>query len=252
MPSTLIPTEQGLLTSVLVTHGASSSFVVGTVPCAIGCLVATLTSNSLDAGSNPSSQHPQPVVIETIPGQGERVVRWPSFPWCWETLPQNKTKNVGAVVLSTWSLITWTLQSYDVHVCMLSHSVRTALYFFLKDENTNISPMQLLGPPLKIYFVIILRAFLVAQIVKSACNAGDMGSILGSGRSLEEGMATHSSIHAWKIPWTEEPSGLRSMESQRVRHDWVTNTLISLSTILKSKWKKKNPWEVTLLTGSLV
>ena len=35
-------------------------------------------------------------------------------------------------------------------------------------------------------------------------------------------MATHSSIPAWKIPWTEEPGGLQSMESQRIRHDWVT------------------------------
>ena len=35
-------------------------------------------------------------------------------------------------------------------------------------------------------------------------------------------MATHSSIPAWKIPWTEEPGGLQSMESQRVRHDWAT------------------------------
>ena len=37
---------------------------------------------------------------------------------------------------------------------------------------------------------------------------------------LEEGMATHSRILAWRIPWTEEPGGLRSIESQRVRHDW--------------------------------
>ena len=36
---------------------------------------------------------------------------------------------------------------------------------------------------------------------------------------LEEGMATHSSILAWRIPWTEEPSGLQSMELQRVGHD---------------------------------
>ena len=35
---------------------------------------------------------------------------------------------------------------------------------------------------------------------------------------LEEGMATHSSILAWRIPWTEEPDGLQSMGSQRVRH----------------------------------
>ena len=37
---------------------------------------------------------------------------------------------------------------------------------------------------------------------------------------LEEGMATHSSILAWRTPWTEEPGGLQSMGSQRVRHDW--------------------------------
>ena len=40
---------------------------------------------------------------------------------------------------------------------------------------------------------------------------------------LEKGMATHSSILAWRIPWTEEPGGLQSMGSQRVRHDWATN-----------------------------
>ena len=39
---------------------------------------------------------------------------------------------------------------------------------------------------------------------------------------LEEEMATHSIILAWKIPWTEEPGGLRSMGSQGVRQDWVT------------------------------
>ena len=36
---------------------------------------------------------------------------------------------------------------------------------------------------------------------------------------LEEEMATHSSILAWRIPWTEEPGGLQSMGSQRVGHD---------------------------------
>ena len=36
---------------------------------------------------------------------------------------------------------------------------------------------------------------------------------------LEEGMATHSSIVAWRIPWTEEPGRLQSIGSQRVRHD---------------------------------
>ena len=39
---------------------------------------------------------------------------------------------------------------------------------------------------------------------ESACNAGDLGLILGLGRSQEKGMATYSSIIAWRIPWTEE------------------------------------------------
>ena len=42
---------------------------------------------------------------------------------------------------------------------------------------------------------------------------------LGWEEPLEEEMATHSSILAWSIPWTEEPGGLQSMGSQRVRHD---------------------------------
>ena len=53
---------------------------------------------------------------------------------------------------------------------------------------------------------------------ESACNVGDKGSVLGSGRSLEEGMATHSSILAWRLPWTEEPGGLQSIQWQRVGH----------------------------------
>ena len=39
---------------------------------------------------------------------------------------------------------------------------------------------------------------------------------------LEKGMATHSSVLAWRIPWTEEPGGLQSMWLQRVRHDRTT------------------------------
>ena len=63
----------------------------------------------------------------------------------------------------------------------------------------------------------------VALVVKNPpANAGNIrnaGSIPGLGRSPEEGMATHSSILAWRIPWTEEPGGLQSTGSQRVRHD---------------------------------
>ena len=49
---------------------------------------------------------------------------------------------------------------------------------------------------------------------ESVCNAGDVGSIPGSGDPLEKEMATHSSILAWRIPWTEEPGRLQSMGMQ--------------------------------------
>ena len=60
------------------------------------------------------------------------------------------------------------------------------------------------------------KTALVAQLVKaSAYNAGDLGLIPGSGKSLEKEMATHSSILAWEIPWTEEPGGLWSIGLQK-------------------------------------
>ena len=58
-----------------------------------------------------------------------------------------------------------------------------------------------------------------SEVKASACNVGDLGSISGSGKLPGEEMATHSSILAWTIPWTEEPDGLQSMGSQRVRLD---------------------------------
>ena len=77
-----------------------------------------------------------------------------------------------------------------------------------------------------------------------ACNAGDLGLIPGLGRSLEESMATHSSILAWRIPWTEEPGGLQSTGSQRVGHVWATKR--SASQRLLYLWHPGlvAPWHV--------
>ena len=63
-------------------------------------------------------------------------------------------------------------------------------------------------------------AFLVAQMVKGlpATQETRVRSLRRED-PLEKEMATHSRIHAWKIPWTEEPGGLQSMGSQRVGHD---------------------------------
>ena len=71
-----------------------------------------------------------------------------------------------------------------------------------------------------------LRASLVPLVVKDLlANAGDERDVIlipGREDPLEEGMASHSSVPAWRIPRTEEPGGLQSRGSQRVRHDWVT------------------------------
>ena len=63
----------------------------------------------------------------------------------------------------------------------------------------------------------------MAQKIKNLpVNAGDIETLvqsLGQEDPLEEGMATHSRILAWRIPWTEEPVRLQMMGSQRVGHD---------------------------------
>ena len=56
---------------------------------------------------------------------------------------------------------------------------------------------------------------------------------LGREDPLEEGMATHSSIFAWGIPWTEEPGGLQYIGSQRVGHDWSNLALTCACTYIR-------------------
>ena len=69
----------------------------------------------------------------------------------------------------------------------------------------------------------ICMGFPGGSVVKNLpANAGDIKtrvSSLGREDPVEEGMAAHSSILAWRIPWTEKPGGLQSIRSHRVRHD---------------------------------
>ena len=75
------------------------------------------------------------------------------------------------------------------------------------------------------HFLYFSRASLVAHMVKTLPAMQETwGRSLGQEDLLEKGMATHSSILAWRIPWTEKPGEPQSMGSQRVRHDWATNT----------------------------
>ena len=70
-----------------------------------------------------------------------------------------------------------------------------------------------------------LRASLVAQMVKNSPAMQETWiQSLGWEDPLEKGIANHSIILAWRIPWTEEPDQLQSIVSQRVGDDWATNT----------------------------
>ena len=83
---------------------------------------------------------------------------------------------------------------------------------------------------LKQYFIVyamVEKTSLVAQTVKCLPTMRETWVwSLGREDPLEKEMATHSSIHAWKIPWTEEPGGLQSVGSQRVGHDWAAFLLL--------------------------
>ena len=87
----------------------------------------------------------------------------------------------------------------------------------------NLPLCPTLAFPSGVSFTKPLISFMAALVVKNLpADAGDIknvGSILGWEDPLEQGMATHSSILAWKIPWTEKPDGLQSMGLQRIGHD---------------------------------
>ena len=73
-------------------------------------------------------------------------------------------------------------------------------------------------------------ASLMAQMVKNLPATQETWvQSLGWKDPLEKGMATHSSILAWRIPWTEEPGALQSVGSQRVGHEWATTTNMNIS-----------------------
>ena len=97
---------------------------------------------------------------------------------------------------------------FNVHACMEIHRkmwfqavvrIRGFFFFFLELEvlyiNLGRLPRWLSGK----------------ESTCKAGDAGDLGLIPGSGRSLEKGMATHSSILVWRASWTEEPGGLQCM-----------------------------------------
>ena len=93
---------------------------------------------------------------------------------------------------------------------LLSHSINMRHFFHLNYiRRTTYTFLVVINFRDNIYAV-------VKNLPTKAGDTRDVSLILGSGRSPGVGMATHSSILAWKISWTEEPGGLQSMGSQRV------------------------------------
>ena len=155
------------------------------------------------------------------------VLKWPAepFKWLWNELHYVPWISHPSDLLSYYSLPRWlcfspmdftaVLQTHQAHC----HPKTSTFYHFSAQMLYYNLPSHRLTHP------SALPGGLDGK--ESTCNAGNPSLIPGLGRSLEKGMATHSSILAWRIPWTEEPDGLQSMGSQRVRHDWKTNTSFS-------------------------
>ena len=110
-------------------------------------------------------------------------------------------------------------------------------FYKMSSVYRTVNNIKLLGPwwdsrvcSMNIWFCIFFSATslswtsLVAPAIKNlpAMRETQVQS-LGREDPLEKAMATHSSILAWRIPWTEEPGRLQSTGLQRVRHDWTTS-----------------------------
>ena len=115
------------------------------------------------------------------------IVVW--FGFCWASLVAQLVKNLPAMQ-------------------------ETPVQFLGQERSTG----EAIGYPLQYSW-----AYLVVQTVKNQCGRPAFDPWVGK-NTLEKETATHSSILAWRTPWTEKPDGLQSMGSQRIGHDWITFT----------------------------
>ena len=129
-----------------------------------------------------------------------------------------------------WLLLVWRLMNLEAKfpVPVYTHSLSVSLSLSLKFFPSFSLNKQRHGRTriITIIYLLLERIqFLLAQMVKNL-PVMQQTRVQSPGQEdpLEKEMATHSSILAWRIPWTEEPGGLQFMGSQRVKHDWVINT----------------------------
>ena len=111
---------------------------------------------------------------------------------------------------------------YDKIICLSIYYYRLLkqIYFIISTKiHYEKSHLVYLSTLMKNPLIMITCGRVVKNLPASAGDARDVGLIPGLGRSLEEEIVPHSSILAWKIPWTEGPGGLQSMGLERVRHN---------------------------------
>ena len=105
--------------------------------------------------------------------------------------------------------------------CHLPHHLRAAV----PSGTSQKSPQFYIHISVGLFSRMGFPGVSVKKKKKKSANAGDVGSIPGSGRSLEKEMPIHSSILAWRVSWTEEPGGPQSMVLQTSRtwlSKWIT------------------------------
>ena len=102
---------------------------------------------------------------------------------------------------------------------------RTTIWIIIIEARSYYEPSTVFRAFPELIYLMLVIAPQAGYFLLLASFKGWLQSI------MEEARATHSSILAWKIPWTEEPEGLLSKRSQRVGHDWVTKrTYINAGT----------------------
>ena len=108
------------------------------------------------------------------------------------------------------------------------------LFFFIPGYLIYYVVFQVNRKGIQLYIYMYLGFPLGSVVKESPCNEGDLGSIPGLGRYAHRHMTSLFSILAWRISWTEEPSRLQSIGSQRVGHIWINWACTGTHTYIHS------------------